>query len=310
VTAISFYCVADRGYFAGAVAMVNSLRLVGHDEPIVLLDCGLTPAQRALLEPEVELITRPAGTPPWLLKTVAPLERPADVMVLLDVDLVAVRPLGELTASAAEGRLIAFRNQVQRFVPEWGELLGLGKARPRPYLSSAAIAVERSLGARVLGLMDELQGVVDFERTHWRANAPGYAFTFADQDVFNGILATVTDADRVVGLDERLAPTPPFAGLRLVDATSLRCEYEDGSQPYLVHHHVVKPWLEPTQHGIYSRLLRRLLIGDDLAITVPASEVAPHLRMGARAAAIRARVNAREWLRWHLVEPAARMMRR
>ena len=60
----SFYCVADQRYFPGAVALVNSIRLVGHREPIVLLDCGLTPAQRRLLEPEVELVTRPPGTPP------------------------------------------------------------------------------------------------------------------------------------------------------------------------------------------------------------------------------------------------------
>lgn len=306
----SLYCVADSRYFPGAVALVNSIRLVGHRERIVLLDCGLTAAQRRLLEPEVELVTRPPGTPPWLLKTVAPLERPADVMVLLDVDLVVVRRLDEVVERAAEGRLVAFENPVQRFVPEWGDLLGLGQAHPRPYLSSAAVAADRTLGERVLGLMDEHQGVVDFAQTHWRANTADYPFTFADQDVFNGILATVIDDDLVVGLDERLAPTPPFAGLRLLDEDNLRCEYADGLQPYLVHHHVVKPWLEPTHHGIYSRLLRRLLIGDDLAITVPAAEIAAHLRSGPRAAAIRARVNAREWLRWHLIEPVARVVRR
>ena len=50
----AFYCVADERYFLGAVGLVNSLRLVGHDEPIYLLDCGLTDDQRELLEPEVD----------------------------------------------------------------------------------------------------------------------------------------------------------------------------------------------------------------------------------------------------------------
>jgi len=300
----SFYCVADQRYFPGAVALVNSIRLVGHREPIVLLDCGLTPAQRRLLEPEVELVTRPPGTPPWLLKTVAPLERPAAVMVLLDADLVLTRSLGELVDSARSGGLLAFVNPVDRFVPGWGELLDLGPARRGEYLSSAAIVVDLELGERVLGLMEDRQRIVDFELTHWRENVADYPFTFADQDVFNAILSTVVDRRTVTALEQRLAPTPPFTGLKLRDEASLQCAYEDGTEPYLVHHHVVKPWLEPTHHGIYSRLLRRLLIGPDLAVRVPATEVPPHLRSGLRAAALRARVNARERLRWHVVEPA------
>ena len=93
-------------------------------------------------------------------------------------------------------------------MPEWGELLDLGTARRRDYLSSAAICVERSLGVEVLDLMQERQRVVDFELTHWRRDRPGYAFTFADQDVFNAILATRIDPERVVALDQRLAATP------------------------------------------------------------------------------------------------------
>ncbi len=84
-------------------------------------------------------------------------------------------------------------------------------------------------------------------------------------------------------LDQRLAPTPPFYGLQPDRAErTLRCAYGDAVEPYLVHHHSVKPWLEPTHHGVYSQLLRRLLIGDDLAIRVPE-------RAGAAAAAKRAR---------------------
>ncbi len=287
-------------------ALVNSLRLVGHRERVVLLDCGLTEAQRRLLEPQVELVDGPTDTPPWLLKTVAPLERPATVMVLLDADLVVTRPLAPLIERAAQGRLVAFRNPVDRFVPEWGDLLELGTARRRDYLSSAAILVERGLGERVLGLMDDRQQIVDFELTHWRDELEGYAFTFADQDVFNAILATVVEPSSVIALDQRLAPTPPFSGLEVVDEASLRCAYDDAVEPFLVHHHVVKPWLEPTHHGVYSRLLRRLLIGEGLAIRVPEHEVPSHLRRGLIAFALRTGVNVRERLRWHVREPLAR----
>ena len=78
--AAAFYCVADERYFLGAVGLINSLRLVGHTEPIFLLDCGLTAAQRELLAAARRAAsTRPSDAPPWLLKTVAPLARPADV---------------------------------------------------------------------------------------------------------------------------------------------------------------------------------------------------------------------------------------
>ena len=291
---VAFYCVADREYFPGAAALVNSLRLVGHDEPINLLDCGLTDFQRRLLDRHVSVIPRPRDRPPWLLKTVAPLQRPAGVRVMLDADMVATRSLAPLIDEARDGRVVAFRNPVDRFVPEWGELLGLGPARRGPYLSSAAIIAGEPLAGEVLGLISERQEAVDFELTHWRGNAPGYPFTFADQDVFNAVLATRVDPERIVALDGCLAPTPPFDGLSLVDATTLHCSYEDGTVPFLVHHHVNKPWLERTHEGVYSQLLRRLLLRDDVAVPVPEDEIAPWLRRGPRAWAERKLINLRE----------------
>jgi hypothetical protein len=307
MTETAFYCVADERYFIGAVGLVNSLRLLGHGDPIVVLDCGLTAEQRGLLGPEVELMAAPDDRPPWLLKTVAPLAKPADVMVLLDTDIVATRPLGELFERAATGRLVAFADPADRFDPDWGELLGLGAPRRGgTYVSSAALCVGRALGAEVLGLLADRQSAVDFERTFWRADEPGYPFRYADQDVLNAILATRVEPDRLDALDSRLAPTPPFTGLGVADEATLRCAYPDGTEPFLVHHHVVRPWLEPTHHGVYSRLLRRLLIGDDAAVRVPQETIPVWLRSGPRAWAERLRINARERLRWHVREPVAR----
>jgi hypothetical protein len=304
--AAAFYCVADARYFCGAVGLVNSLRLLGHGEPIRLLDCGLTDGQRELLRPQVELVAAPDDRPPWLLKTVAPLERPAEVMVLLDTDIVATRPFETLIERAAAGRMVAFADPADRFDPRWGELLGLGEPRRGTYVSSAALCADRELGREVLGLLADRQSAVEFERTFWRSDEPGYPFRFADQDVLNAILASGTVRERLDALDARLAPTPPFSGLRVADERSLRCSYADGTEPFLVHHHVVRPWLEPTHHGVYSRLLRRLLIGDDLAIRVPAEAIPLWLRSGPRAWAERLRINARERLRWHVREPLAR----
>ena len=305
--AAAFYCVADDRYFGGAVGLINSLRLLGHQEPIYLLDCGLTQAQRELLASEVTLLAAPGDDPPWLLKVVAPLARPSEVMVLLDADVVVTRPIDPLIEAAAGGGLVAFENPIDRFVPQWGELLGLGPVRRQPYLGSGAIVVGRELGIEVLRLLRDRQGSIDFELTHWRGNVPDYPLLYGDQDVFNAILATRVERERVVALDARLAPTPPFPGLKVLDEAELRCGYGDGVEPYLLHHHTVKPWLEPTHHGAYSRLLRRLLIGPGVAVRAPEAEIPLRMRTGLLAYAERKRVNARERLRWHLREPLARI---
>ena len=304
---LSFYCVADAAYFLGAVGLVNSLRLVGHDEPIVLLDCGLTGEQRELLGSEVELVTAPASEPPWLLKTAAPLERPAEVTVLIDTDMIATRPLTELIDSARGGRVVAFRDRQERFFAEWGELLGLGEARRRDYVSSGLVAMGGGVAREVLELMHGARARVDFERTFWRANDRGYPFLYADQDVLNAILAAAVEPERVVALDNRLAPNPPYRGLSVADEATLRCAYRDGTEPYVVHQYVRKPWLEATYDGAYSRLLRRLLTAGDVAVRVPGEAIPSRLRAGARGRAERALVNARDYPRWRFGDrlPAA-----
>jgi len=299
----AFYCVADARYFLGAVGLVNSLRLVGHDEPVVLLDCGLTGAQRELLGSEAELIEAPEGTPPTLLKTVAPLARPADVMVLLDTDLVVTRSLEEILGSAARGNVVAFDKGVERWVEDWGRVLGLGDVPPRTYLDFAMLGIGAGVGVPVLEQLGELQGRIDFDRTMWGTHDEEYELLYADQDVLNAILAARVPVDRVVALDPRLAPVPPFAGLRVADEATLRCAYDDGTEPYVVHHFVVKPWLEPTHHGVYSQLLRRLLASDDVAIRVRDDEIPLRLRRGPLAYAERKRVNARERIRFRLQGP-------
>jgi hypothetical protein len=301
----AFYCVSDARYFLGAVGMLNSLRLLGHREPVYVLDCGLTAHQRQLLAPHATLVPAPSEAPPWLLKTVAPLRHPAEVMVLIDADIVATRSLAGLIEQAAEPRVIAIENDIDRFVPEWGELLGLGEIRRQPYVSSGLVFVGQPIGEQVLRLMGELQDRVDFDRTFWRANVPDYPFLFGDQDVLNAILATRPDPERLTALPNRLAPNPPFKGLRVMDEATLRCAHRDGTEPYAIHHFAPKPWLERTHHGVYSQLLRRLLTGDDVAVMVREEELPLRLRSGFRAWIARQRVNAPETFRWRVREPLA-----
>ncbi len=84
------------------------------------------------------IVQAPPEAPPYLLEDVAPLAHPAEVMVLIDVDMIVSRSLGELIERAAEGRVVAFGTGYDRFVAEWATLLGLGELRRHQYVSSGA----------------------------------------------------------------------------------------------------------------------------------------------------------------------------
>jgi hypothetical protein len=298
----AFYTVSDARFFLGAAGLVNSLRLLGHDEPIVVLDCGLTDTQRELLAPESELVPGPTDVPGNLLKGIAPLERPAETMILVDADIVVTRPLGALIERAAGGEVLAFATGMDRFCPAWGELLdGEAAQRPAglPYLCSALVAAGGGAAREIAERLERHRGAVDWERTYWRANDADYEWVHADQDLFNAVLATRVDPERVVELEGRLLAFPPFDGVAVADERSLRCAYPDRAEPYALHHWNAKPWLEQTHEGPYSQLLRRLLAADDVAIRVPEDEIPLRLRTGPLAYAERKRVNARERLRRH-----------
>jgi hypothetical protein len=276
----AFYCVSDSRYFVGVVAMLNSLRLLGHREPVYILDCGLTAHQRELLAPHATLVPAPSEAPPWLLKTVAPLRHPAEVMVLIDADIIVTRSLLELIERAAEPRVIAIENDTDRFVPEWAELLGLGEVRRQPYVSSGLVLLGEPLGQDVLTLMAQLQDRVDFDRSFWRGNDRDYPFLFGDQDVLNAIMASRVERERIVVLENRLAPNPPFRGLRILERATLRCADRDGTEPYALHNFYRKPWLVRTRSNPYSRLLTRVVLDSDVALKLDPSELPLRLRAG------------------------------
>jgi hypothetical protein len=295
------------------VALVNSLRLVGHDEPVYVGDCGLTPAQRRRLAEHVTLVGAAGARSPHLAKTIVPLMHPADVLVLLDTDIVVTRPLTPLIDRAHGGRIVAFADRVaHRFDEEWARLLGLGDCRRQPYVNSGLVLAERSLGSPLLEQVAAGCDLVDVERTVIADGSPDYPFYYLEQDVLNAYLATYPE-ETLELLEHRLAPFPPFAGLRVVDEATLRCSYDDGVQPFALHHVTRKPWLAATRWNLYSRLLVRLVLAEDVAMRLHRDELPLRLRPGAIAwlekrrsdvaaslAAARGRLGLRRWLRTRL----------
>ena len=280
VPATAFYVVADSRHFLGLVALINSLRLVGHDESVFVGDCGLDENQRRRLEGHAVVVDAKDSRVPHLAKFTAPLERPSRVMVLMDSDMIVTRPLHSLVDRVREGKIIAFVDRVHdRHDPRWAELLGLETLRRQPYVNSGFVALEHAVGHPILERVAADCEQIEIEKTTVARSSSEYPFYYLDQDVLNAILASCSE-DTLDVCEHRLAPFPPFPGLRVTDERTLRCSYEDGVEPYLLHHVLAKPWLAATSWSIYAHLLRRLLLAPDLAIRLRDDEVPIRLRRG------------------------------
>ena len=136
-----FYCVASDEHFVGLVALLNSLRLTGNDAPLFVTDCGLTARQRERLAPHVVLVEVEDQRSPHLAKWAGPLSHPAEVSVLLDVDIIALRSLDPLVAVAQHRPLVFADPLWHRFDDNWGRLLGLGPLRRGTYFNAGVIAL-------------------------------------------------------------------------------------------------------------------------------------------------------------------------
>jgi hypothetical protein len=277
----SFYCIADPRYFPGAVALINSLRLTGNAERIVVLSCGLDTRQKGLLAREAEILPGPhlrSAPAAFLLRGRAPRERPAKEMILLDADLVITRSLAPLFSLAGTGQVVAFADALSdRFSERWEVELGLAPVRRQVYANAGFLALPAGSGHRLLSRLEELQTTVDESRSYWADGVPADPFFFLDQDIVNALLASEFDDDHVTVLPYRFAPHPPFECVR-VDSATLRCRYPDGHEPFALHHVLSKPWLHRTAPNIYSKLLPRLLLEDDLPIRLESRELPRRLR--------------------------------
>jgi hypothetical protein len=294
------YTVADERFFIGVVAMINSLRLMGHGEPILVLDCGLTETQARLLRPEATLVALPRDTPPHLLKHVLPLAKPADTMLLIDADIVATQSLESLFQRAAIAGGVAFADALgDRFEPEWQTLLDLPSLRREPYFNSGLLVLSRKLAETTLGGLRDVGRRADLTRSMTAPGQPAdYPLFFLDQDILNAVTSSLVPPGALEVLDYRLVPHPPFPGVELIDPARLECAYSDGVRTFGLHHIQAKPWLADVTPNTYSRLLPRLLLADDVAIQVDPSMLPRKLRSGVLAAAARQRSAAAARLRF------------
>ena len=278
----TFYTISDENHFLGVVALVNSLRLCGHTEPVVVTDVGLADRQREVLQPHVELFS-----PNWqsgvvidFLRYQAPLRDRRQHSVIVDADVIVLRSLVPLLELSDRRTIVAATDGVpDRFYPEWGALLGLGNALRRTYVNSGFVVYPAEPGLEVMALVSNSARLVDKDRTLRGTGVSSDPFYYSEQDVLNGVMACRPPTE-LTALPHGDVPHPPFRGIEIVDPASLTVRTPDGHLPYAMHHVLAKPWLVSTPENAYSRLLPRLLLADDLTIALPLSDVPRRFRSG------------------------------
>jgi len=103
---VTFYTVCDDKYFPALVGLLNSLRLMGHDDPLVVGDCGLTATQRKLLAPHCTLfeLSKDLVKNPQYYKPFPFLLKPHGTVVFIDTDMIVTKNLSAALTAAAEGK--------------------------------------------------------------------------------------------------------------------------------------------------------------------------------------------------------------
>lgn len=289
----TYFTVADAGFFLGLVAMVNSLALTGNRGRIVVRDGGLTPRQRALVAPHVELFQpppAPEGHPPELHAPFPHLLAPRGVVVLIDSDMMVTSSLDELLGSAASGRICMFSDYQadrDRWFAEWQEGFGLSRPpRRQPYLNAGLLAFSTDHHPRLLEWYYEATAKVPPERTRGRAPKTGpQPYLDGDQDALNAVLMSEVPDGAVKEYPQHAAPTAErLMWVDVVDPERLACEVR--GTPTLVLHQTSGPkpfqrrgWKRVRANG-YVKLLPRVLFAPDVPIRLDPATVPLWIRPG------------------------------
>lgn len=240
----TFYTITDEGFFVGAVVLVNSLRLAGHAEEIVVVDGGLATRQRAQLATQCRVVD-----PPSLDMPLKNAYQPADgeVAVLIDSDIMVTAELGPLIREAAEGRIVAFVDGASdRRFDEWqDEFMLPSPPREQPYLNSGFLAFSTTHWPDLMrwwGDASMLAAAANARHAHHPDDAHN-PFVFRDQDSLNAVLMTYVEPGAISAQDARLAPIrKDMDSVRVSDPRTLECE-NDGEATVLLHcTNRPKPW--------------------------------------------------------------------
>jgi hypothetical protein len=286
--AATLYTVCDARYFLGVVALRNSLAITNPGAELVVLDRGLTEAQRRRLQPWCRLVPVDPAIPPHSLKPHALELDPRGVVATIDSDMIVVAPLDELFASAEAGRVVAFEDpHADRWFAEWEGPLALpGPPRRQPYVNTGFVALSAERQPDLLARWRDACARLP-ER---REDGDDWADPFRDrdQDALNAVLMSAYPRGALEVRPAREAPVmEELRRTRLEDPASLRHSL-DGVRVAILHAAGPrKPFAAARlEWTAYARAMPRVLLAPDVLVRVAPEEVPPWLRGSAPAAAL------------------------
>jgi hypothetical protein len=305
---VTFYTIANARYFPGLAALLNTLRLNGHEEELVVLDEGLTPGQRQRLAPHATLVELPRErlSHPALLKPYPAELSPSGVVVLIDSDMIVTRPLTGPLAAAGDGRIAVYsdhESSASRWFAEWEREFDLAAPpRRQRYVNAGFVAFSQERWPEFLARWRRACELVPLERygelprfVPRRTVLEGESLWAGDQDALNAILMSEIPED-AIALQPAHEQPDWLAEVELEDAQTLTCRYRGGETAILHFSLAPKPW-EPTgwrrvSRNAYIELFPRVVLADDVALRLEPAELPPWLRDDARARAARLSLDA------------------
>jgi hypothetical protein len=298
MTRTTYYIVSDANYFPGAAAFVNSLRLTGNAGEVVVLDAGLTRAQRDRLAPHATVVDvgNDVRRNPLLFKAFPAQLAPEGLVVVTDSDVIVTGSLEPFLERARAGRICLFRDGTpDRWFGEWQEIFDLrSPLRRETYVASGFVAFVAEEWPALLPRWEEAARRIPSSATRGGGAAITTPCWDGDQDALNALLMSEYPPDAVEFLPPVVAPMQyePRRRVRVEDANLLRCRHE-GELTLLIHAGGnPKPWQRSgwgmrMHEDAYGILLPRVLLGDDVPIRFTPNEVPIWLRSGRGARATR-----------------------
>lgn len=274
---VCFYTISNASYFPGLVALINSLILTGHTQTIRVGDCGLTPAQKAVLATcgQVELIALdPAKIRnPGQYKAFAHIANATGIAVIIDSDMIVTGSLAPLIAQARRGGICAFPNPIDdRWYAQWEEIFALQRApRRQVYVCSGFVAFSTDRWPHLLERWWQACEAIHSHPTYQEGSEWDSPTAQSDQDALNAILMSEYETDAVsLAPIEKQVYRWDFRFLETRNPHTLECRFQ-GHTPLILHAALTsKPWEEKgAAHDTYFVFLRRLLLGRDVAIRLP-----------------------------------------
>ena len=284
---VTYYTVSEDAFFLGTVMLVNSLRVKGNDGKIVVLDMGLTPRQRKLLERETEVVTlreRIAGTPASM-KPYPHLLGASGTVVVIDSDIVVTAPLDDALDLARNGKIVAtpawLESTRNRWYAEWEQVLQLrAPLRREEWFHNGFVVVSTEHWPQLLERWWELCALAPADQA-WLDHQP---FNAPDADALNALLMSEIPRSALALLPRG---DEAFGGdIVIEDVFTLRCTLNGRPARFVHYPDSPKPWHRRgwarAGTAAYARIMRRLLFAPDVPVRLEPSDAPLWLQPGAR----------------------------